>query len=169
MVVWWCCGGGGVDDSSGGSSTDGCVQQSQVSSSEPGPSILASNVIGPLLLEVCSFLSTRHWFDNNYNNNKQICIAPVVLWRCWLGGRKGIRPVKTWVVICLEQVQTCIGPSGCHCHSLSLASVKSILVLPFWCRLIRVVLDKGLLNGCVFILCYSASHTVVTSEALSVK
>ena len=34
-------------------------------------------------------------------------ILPSVLWRCWLGGRKGIRPVKTkrWgtgVVICLE-------------------------------------------------------------------
>ena len=33
---------------------------------------------------------------------------PSVLWRCWLGGRKGIRPVKTewWgagVVVCLEQ------------------------------------------------------------------
>ena len=31
-----------------------------------------------------------------------------VLWRCWLGGRKGIRPVKNWVVgccmvICLER------------------------------------------------------------------
>ena len=25
---------------------------------------------------------------------------PSVLWRCWLGGRKGIRPVKTWVVGC---------------------------------------------------------------------
>ena len=23
-----------------------------------------------------------------------------VLWRCWLGGRKGIRPVKNWVVGC---------------------------------------------------------------------
>ena len=23
---------------------------------------------------------------------------PLVLWRCWLGGRKGIRPVKNWVV-----------------------------------------------------------------------
>jgi len=34
---------------------------------------------------------------------------PSVLWRCWLGGRKGIRPVKnfewcsTGVVICLER------------------------------------------------------------------
>jgi len=30
------------------------------------------------------------------------------------------------------EVQICIWPSWCHCHSLSLASVKSILVLPFW-------------------------------------
>ena len=34
-------------------------------------------------------------------------------------------------------MQTCIWPSGCHCHSLSLASVKSRLVLPFWYRLTR--------------------------------
>ena len=32
-------------------------------------------------------------------------------------------------------MQTCIQPSWCHCHSLSLASVKSRLVLPFWYRL----------------------------------
>jgi len=25
---------------------------------------------------------------------------PSVLWRCWLGGRKGIRPVKNWVIEC---------------------------------------------------------------------
>ena len=36
------------------------------------------------------------------------CFVPSVLWRCWLGGRKGIRPVKNWVwgagvTICLEQ------------------------------------------------------------------
>ena len=27
-------------------------------------------------------------------------VVPSVLWRCWLGGRKGIRPVKNWVVRC---------------------------------------------------------------------
>jgi len=27
-------------------------------------------------------------------------IVPSVLWRCWLGGRKGIRPVKKWAVGC---------------------------------------------------------------------
>ena len=80
---------------------------------------------------------------------------PSVLWRCWLGGRKGIRLVKhlssgvlAWLSVWSE-VQTCIWPSWCHCHSLSLASVKSRLVLPFWYRLTRVVLEKGPLNGCV--------------------
>ena len=34
-----------------------------------------------------------------------------------------------------SDVQTCIWPSWCHCHSLSLASVKSRLVLPFWYQL----------------------------------
>jgi len=43
-----------------------------------------------------------------------------------------------------SEVQTCIWPSGCHCHSLSLAPVKSGLVLPFWYRLTRLVLDRGL-------------------------
>ena len=53
-----------------------------------------------------------------------------------------------------SEVQTCIWPSWCHCHSLSLASVKSRLVLPFWYRLTWVVPDKGPLNGhvCVCVL-----------------
>ena len=29
-----------------------------------------------------------------------IRFLPSVLWRCWLGGRKGIQPVKNWVVRC---------------------------------------------------------------------
>ena len=87
----------------------------------------------------------------------QACYEPLpsVLWRCWLGGRKGIRPVKklsggmlVWSSVWSE-VQTCTRRSWCHCHSLSLASVRSRLVLPFWYRLTRVVPDKGPLNGCV--------------------
>ena len=56
--------------------------------------------------------------------------------------------VLAWLSIWSE-VKTCTWPCWCHCHSLSLASVKSTLVLPFWYRLTRVVLDKGPLNGCV--------------------
>jgi len=36
--------------------------------------------------------------------------------------------------------------------SLSLASVKSRLVLPFWYWLTRVVPEKGPLNGCVYVV-----------------
>ena len=41
-------------------------------------------------------------FHCNYNYN-----MPSVLWHCWLGGKKGIQPVKNWavgagMVICLE-------------------------------------------------------------------
>jgi len=53
-------------------------------------------------------------------------------------------------VLLLSNVRGCIGACrSCHCHSLSLASVKSRLVLPFWYRLTQVVPDKGSLNGCV--------------------
>jgi len=83
-------------------------------------------------------------------------LVPSVLRRCSLGGRKGIRPVKklsgeVLVLSVWSQVQTCIWPSWCHCHSLSLASVKSRLVLPFWYQptQVPVVPEKGPLNGCV--------------------
>jgi len=86
-----------------------------------------------------------YWVDN----------IPSVLWRCWLDGTKGIRPVKklsggvlAWLSVWSE-MQTCIWPNWCHCHSLCLASVKSRLVLPFWYRLTRVVPNKRPLNVCV--------------------
>jgi len=66
-----------------------------------------------------------------------------------LACRKLSGGVLAWLSVWSE-VQTCIWPSQCHCHSLSLASVKkSRLVLPFWYRLTRVVPEKGPLNGCV--------------------
>ena len=55
--------------------------------------------------------------------------------------------VLAWLSVWSE-VQTCIWPSWCHCHSLSLAPVKSRFVLPFWYRLTQVVLEKRPLNGC---------------------
>ena len=55
--------------------------------------------------------------------------------------------VLAWLSV-WSDVQTCIWPSWCHCHSLSLAPVKSRLVLPFWYRLTQVVLEKRPLNGC---------------------
>ena len=77
---------------------------------------------------------------------------PSVLWRCWLVGRKGIRPVNNWVVgwwhgyLAEARCTPAYGPADgwCHCYSLSLASVKSS-----WYRLTRVVPQRGPLNGCV--------------------
>jgi len=52
--------------------------------------------------------------------------------------------VLAWLSVCSE-VQTC--------HLLSLASVKSRLVLPLWYRLTWVVPEKGPLNACVCVHC----------------
>ena len=62
-----------------------------------------------------------------------------------------------------SEVQTCIWPSGCHCHSLSLASVKSRLVLPFWYRFTRVFPNGGPLNGCV---CVTSGPRDVSQKCL---
>jgi len=57
----------------------------------------------------------------------------------WLG-----ETFLKWTVLCwVGHMQTCIWPSCCHCHSLSLASVKSRLVLTFWYWLTQVLLEKG--------------------------
>jgi len=93
-----------------------------------------------------------------------------------LGGRKGIRPVKklsggvlAWLSDWSE-VQTCIWPSGCHCHSLSLASVKSRLVFPFWYQLTRIVPEKRPLNGCVCVcVCFSFSHMAVDGICIALQ
>ena len=98
---------------------------------------------------------------------------PSVLWHCRLGGRKGIWLVKklssevlAWLSV-WSKVQTCIWPSWCHCHSLSLAPVKSRLVLPFWYRLTWVVPDIGPLNGCVCVCNLSDKSQQSRSSAIA--
>jgi len=68
-------------------------------------------------------------------------------------------------------------PSWCHCHSLSLASVKSS-VLPFWYRPTRVVLEKGPLNvwwmcvcvcACVRVCVGAGSTSALTGAAWNVR
>ena len=107
-------------------------------------------------------------YVTDYLFTQVICFVPSVLWHCWLGGTKGIRPVKNWVVgvgmvICLERcADFCIWPSWCHCHSLSLASVKSRLVLPFWYQLTWVITEKGPLKGCVCVCVIDCVHYSLT-------
>jgi len=80
---------------------------------------------------------------------------PSVLWRCWLGGRKGIQPVKnlawwgTDIVICLER-----GANDLHMvhlmplppHHLGWQWHQNGLL--FCCWLTQVVLEKRPWNGC---------------------
>ena len=74
-----------------------------------------------------------------------------------VGRQEGHPACKNWVVGCWRgylsgaRCRLALWPSWCHCHPLSLASVKSRLVLPFWYWLTWVVPDKGPLNGCVCI------------------
>ena len=86
---------------------------------------------------------------------------PSVLWHCWLGVRRSIRPVKIkwWgvgVVICLQRGADCL-----HMVQLmplhpktpsTLASFKSRLVLPFWYQLTRVVQEKRPIYVCSVVL-----------------
>ena len=76
-----------------------------------------------------------------------IRLVPSVLWRCWLGGRKGIRPVKTWVMRCWHGYR-----SGAMCKWLdgvadATATPSSLLQKiqngwSFWYRPTQVVLEK---------------------------
>jgi len=77
-------------------------------------------------------------------NQKKTAFSALML----LVGRQDWIVGLVWLSV-WNDVQTCMWPSWCHCHSLSLASVKSRLVLPLWYRLTWVVPDKGPLNGCV--------------------
>jgi len=107
-----------------------------------------------VVVVVCWFgLCSNFYVSTLYLSNR----LPSVLWRCWLGSRNSIWPVKNWVVGCCRGY---LRGADLHitqlmpCHSLSLASVKSRLVLPFWYRLTRTVLNKGPLNGCVCVCTY---------------
>ena len=106
--------------------------------------------------------STKRWLRRccQQNSGKNLCcllkidIRSVLLFSRVLQSQ-GIRPVKklssevlAWLSV-WSKVQTCIWSSWCHCYSLSLAPVKSRLVLPFWYWLTWVVPDIGPLNGCV--------------------
>ena len=80
-------------------------------------------------------------------------------------GHPACKKTEWWgagMVISMEW-GTDLRPTWCHCHSLSLASVKSRLVLPFWYWLTWIVPEKGPLNVCV---CVCACVRVFTGQHL---
>jgi len=133
-----------------------------------GPIFGHSTVIHPAIpgkLFTCYWhcsLCSIHWlngilgclcFNSNFNTNAFSALTQLVGRQ---EGHAACKKLSGGVLARLSvwsYVYTCIWPSWCHCHSLSLASVKSRLVLPFWYRLTRVVPEKG----CVCVRLY---HTV---------
>ena len=101
----------------------------------------------------------------NDNNNACICICAFSALTLLVGWQEGLSGgVLAWLSVWSE-VQTCMWPSWCHCRSLSLASLKSRFILPFWYRLTRVVPDKGPLNGCVCVCVLCSPEWIVLSCA----
>jgi len=96
-------------------------------------------------------LSLKQSQELNKIITSSIKYLPSVLWRCWLGGRKCIQPVKTerwgtilaWTSVWNEVPMICIWSSWCHCHLVISCSSKIHNGLRFWCQLTQVVLEKG--------------------------
>jgi len=89
---------------------------------------------------LCHLVTYWSWF---YVDNMHLYL-PSVLWCCWLGSRKGIRPVKTVVRYWCFYLSgaRCICSSWCHCHPIVSCSSKIQNGLPFWCRLTRLSWKK---------------------------
>ena len=87
---------------------------------------------------------------------------PSVLWRCWLGSRKGIRPVKNWVVECwlergadLHMAQLMPLPLTVSCFS------KIQIGFTFLVPARLEIPEKGLLNGCVCVVVLMQSNELL--------
>ena len=90
-------------------------------------------------------------------HNSNYFEMPSVLWRCWLGGRKGIWPVKNWVVGCWRG---CLG-RGADLHMVQLMPLpltiscfsKIQIVLPLWYWLIQPVIPDKIRRAVKTVAC----------------
>jgi len=89
---------------------------------------------------------------------------PPVLWCCWLGGRKGIQPVKHLSGEVLARCRLAYGPVDATATHCLLLQRNPDWLLPFWYWLTRVVSDKGPLNGCVCLRCVTQGHVLCWSS-----
>jgi len=59
------------------------------------------NVCTPCYVGFCCIVSSCSYSEMIfYSAIVNCCYFPSVLWHCWLGDRKGIRPVINWVLFC---------------------------------------------------------------------
>ena len=137
----------------------------------------------PHILSISQTAVSEHWMKHK-SLTKPMAWAQFFVYHCTVdstfcalmllvGRQEGHSACKKWVMRCWHdylsgmRCRLAYGwPSWCHCHSLSLASVKSRFVLPFWYRLTCVVLDKGALNGCVCVL-LTEGHCILYTSCLN--
>ena len=129
------------------------------------PSCRPTNSVKALKALCC----VEHGQKNSYTM-LAIKITPNLLFEYQCTSGKFIRLPNRIEKICFgseNQIETIFARIGMLYHSLSLASVKSRLVLLFWYRLTRVVPEKGLLSGCVCVVMLSAVGSSVDQASPS--
>jgi len=103
-------------------------------------------VLNKMVLAIWTYITASLLIHHlQYNAFRAFAITDLTLFVGWQEGHPACKKLSGGVLAWLSvwsEVQICIWPSWCHYHSLSLASVKSRLVLPFWYRLTRVVPEK---------------------------
>ena len=95
-----------------------------------------------------------------------IAFSALMLLVGWQEGHPACKKLSGGVVAWLSvwsEMQTCIWPSWCHCHSLSLASVKSRLVLPFWYWLPGSPGQRAIKRMCVHV-CVCKNNVYVSND-----
>jgi len=94
----------------------------------------------------CTLIASINVIAKSFTNHTNRAFSAMTLLVGWQEGHPACKKqsggVLAWLSVWSE-VQTCIWPSWGHCHSLSLAPVKSRLVLPFWYRLTRLSWKRG--------------------------
>jgi len=99
-------------------------------------------------------------------------LVPSVLWRCWLGGRKGIQPVKTewWdtgMVICLERGALSSQVSWRHMHIIERNCGTPHSTGEFW--LSSILTPRQLLGSQVHLNYWKSSFNIKYISAATSK
>jgi len=58
-------------------------------------------------------------------------LLPSLFWHWWLGIKKGMWPIKNWVMRCWHGYLICIWSSWCHCHPTISCFIKIQIGLSF--------------------------------------
>ena len=120
--------------------------------------------------------------DSKTNMSRIMCCCVVSLllhWVIWnysvMVGHQEEHPackqlsneVLAWLSVWSKVQMIWIWSSWCYCHPVISCYIKIRLILPFWCRLTQVVLEKRPLSESVCLFCHLESNTVgwVTGSA----